>query len=155
LIQATSREILGTYRTVYESRHADRTEQFRAAIEKIKGREEWTAVPEPMWEPVLAPLQFRCCGHLNLPDSALTCETCRAGLNQMESDVAALGGFFAQVVAQVQKLITPPEVPLRRVRVAEFFAGALENEEQVRQALARLQDHLLELLGEGVKVVIE
>jgi hypothetical protein len=154
-IDATSREILGAYRTVYESRHADRTEQFQAAIEKIKGREEWTAVPEPMWEPVLAPLQSRCCGDLKLPDGSLTCETCRAGLKQMESDVAALSGLFAQVVAQVQKLITPPEVPLRRVRVAEFFAGAVEDEEQVRQAVARLQDHLLKLLSEGLRIVIE
>jgi hypothetical protein len=154
-IPATSREILGAYRTLYESRHIDRTEQFWGAIEKIKGREEWTAVPDSMREPVLAPLQSRCCGDLNLPDGALACESCRAGLNQMDSDVAALGGLFAQVVVQIQKLITPPEVPLRRVRVAEFFAGAVENEEQVRQAVARLQDHLLKLLGEGVKVVVE
>jgi hypothetical protein len=154
-IQATSREILAAYRTLYESRHADRMERFRAAIEKIKGREEWTAVPEPMREPVLASLQSRCCGDLKLPDGSLACESCRAGLNQMDSDVAALGGLFAQVIAQIQKLITPPDVPLRRVRVADFFAGAVENEEQVRQAVTRLQDHLLKLLGEGVKVVIE
>ena len=108
-----------------------------------------------MREPVLAPLQSRCCGDLKLPDGSLACESCRAGLSQMESDVAALGGLFAQVVAQIQKLITPPEVPLRRVRVAEFFAGAVEDEEQVRQAVARLQDHLLKLLSEGVKIVVE
>jgi hypothetical protein len=154
-IRATSREALGAYRTQYEARHADRTEQFLAAIEKVKGREEWTAVPESMREPVLAPLQSRCCGDLKLPEGSLACESCRAGLGQMESDVAALGGLFAQVVAQVQKLITPPDVPLRRVRVADFFAGALENEEQVKQAVERLQDHLLTLLGEGVKVVVE
>ena len=59
------------------------------------------------------------------------------------------------MVAQVQKLITPPEVPLRRVRVADFFTGAVEDEEQVRQAVARLQDHLLKLLSEGVKIVVE
>ena len=154
-IRALSREILGAYRALYESRHADRTEQFRGAIEKVKGREEWTAVPEPMHDPVLGPLQTRCCGDVKLPDGALACESCRAGLSQMESDVAALGGLFAQVVAQVQKLVTPPETPLRRVRVAEFFAGALEDEEQVKQAVARLQDHLLKLLGEGVKIVAE
>jgi hypothetical protein len=154
-IQRSSREILGTYRTQYESRHADRTEQFRVAIEKIKGRDEWTAVPEAMREPVLAPLQSRCCDDPKLPDGSLACESCRAGLSQMESDVAALGGLIAQVVAQVQKLITPPDVPLRRVRVADFFAGTLEDEEQVRQSVARLQDYLLKLLSEGVKIVVE
>jgi hypothetical protein len=154
-IQGTSREIWGAYRRQYESRHADRTEQFRGAIEKIKGQEEWTAVPETMREPVLAPLQSRCCGDLKLSEASLSCESCRAGLSQMESDVAALGGLIAQVIAQVQKLITPPEVPLRRVRVAAFFTGAVEDEEQVRQAVARLQDHLLKLLSEGVKILVE
>lgn len=124
-------------------------------LEKIKGREDWTAVPESMREPVLAPLLSRCCADLKLPDGALACESCRAGLTQMESDMAALGGLIAQVLAQVQKLITPADVPLRQVRVAEFFAGPLETEEQVRQAVARLQDHLLKLLSEGVRIIVE
>lgn len=154
-VRGASQEILGAYRTLYEGRHADRTERFRSAIEKLKGREEWTAVPETMQEPVLAPLRSRCCEELKLAEGSLACESCRAGLGQMESDVAAIGGLLAQAVAQVQKLVTPPEVKLKRVRVAEFFSDSLETEEQVRQAVERLQDHLLKLLGEGVKVVIE
>ena len=154
-VRSDSQAILGAYRTLYESQHADRTEQFRVVIEKVKGREEWTAVPDSMQEPVLGPLQSRCCESLRLVDGAQACESCHAGLNQMESDVAAIGGLLAQVVAQIQKLVTPPDVPLRRVKVAEFFVGALENEEQVKLAVGRLQDHLLKLLGEGVKVVVE
>ena len=154
-IQAANQEILGAFRTLYEARHADRTEQFGAAIEKIKGREEWTAVPETMREPVLSPLQSRCCSEPHVTDGLLACKTCGATLGQMESDVAALGGLFAQVVAQIQKLITPPEVKLKRVRVAEFFTGSLETEDQVKQAVGRLQDHLLTLLSEGVKIVLE
>ena len=154
-IKAATQEILGAFRTLYEARHADRTEQFGAAIEKIKGREEWTAVPETMREPVLGPLQSRCCSEPHLPDGSLACKTCGATLGQMESDVAAVGGLFAQVVAQIQKLITPPDVKLKRVRVAEFFTGSLETEDQVKQAVGRLQDHLLTLLSEGVKIVLE
>ena len=154
-IKTATQEILGAFRTLYEARHADRTEQFGAAIEKIKGREEWTAVPESMREPVLGPLQSRCCSEPHLTDGSLACKTCGATLGQMESDVAAVGGLFAQVVAQIQKLITPPEVKLKRVRVAEFFTGSLETEDQVKQAVGRLQDHLLTLLSEGVKIVVE
>ena len=101
------------------------------------------------------PLQSRCCTEPHLTDGSLACKSCGATLSQMESDVAALGGLFAQVVAQIQKIVTPPEVKLKRVRVAEFFAGAVENEEQVKQAVGRLQDHLLKLLSEGVKIVLE
>ena len=154
-IQEATQEILGAFRTLYEARHADRSEQFGAAIEKIKGREEWTGVPETMREPVLGPLQSRCCSEPHLPDGSTACKTCGATLSQMESDVAAAGGLFAQVVAQIQKLITPPEVKLKRVRVAEFFTGSLETEDQVRQSVGRLQDHLLTLLSEGVKIVLE
>ncbi len=154
-IKTATQEILGAFRTLYEARHADRSEQFGAAIEKIKGREEWTAVPETMREPVLGPLQSRCCSEPHLPDGSTACKTCGATLGQMESDVAALGGLFAQVVAQIQKLVTPPDVKLKRVRVAEFFSGSLETEDQVRQAVGRLQDHLLTLLSEGVKIVLE
>ena len=73
----------------------------------------------------------------------------------MESDLAALGGLFVQVIAQVQKLTTPPETKVQRVRVSEFFGGAMETEGQVKHAVARLQNHLLKLLDEKVKIVVE
>jgi hypothetical protein len=154
-VKSATQEILGAFRSVYESRHADRSEQFRAAIEKIKGREEWTAVPETMREPLLVPLQSRCCTEPHLTDGSMACKTCGATLIQMESDLAALGGLFAQVVAQIQRLITSKDVKIERVRVVEFFTGSLETEEQVKQAVERLQDHLLMLLSEGVKIVLE
>ena len=154
-VQAATQEILGAFRVLYGSRHADRTEQFGAAIDRIKGREAWTAVPDTMREPVLSPLQSRCCSELHLPDGALACRNCGATFGQMDSDMAALGGLFAEVIAQIVKLITPPEVKLKRVRVAEFFTGSLETEDQVKQAVGRLQDHLLILLSEGVKIVLE
>jgi hypothetical protein len=154
-VKAATREILGAFRGVYEARHADRSEQFGTAIEKIKGREEWTAVPETMREPVLVPLTSRCCTEPHLVDGSLSCKTCGATLSQMESDVAALGGLFGQVVVQIQKLITPPEVKLKRVRAADFFTGSLETEDHVKQAVGRLQDHLLTLLSEGAKIVVE
>jgi hypothetical protein len=108
-----------------------------------------------MQQPVLQPLTSRCCTELDLSDGSLFCKACGATLSQMESDFAALGGLFAQVVAQVQKLTTPPETKVQRVRVSEFFGGAMEKEEQVKEAIARLQDHLLKLLDEGVKIVVE
>ena len=63
----------------------------------------------------------RCCADLDQPEGSVVCKVCGATLGQMESDLAALGGLFAQVVAQVQKLTTPPETKVQRVRVSEFF----------------------------------
>lgn len=154
-IGAAAKTISTAYRSLYEKAHADRGEQFHAAIEKIKGRPEWTAVPDSMRQSVLHPLSSRCCTELDLGDGSLVCKACNATLSQMESDLAALGGLFAQVVTQVQKLTTPPETKVQRVRVSEFFGGAMENEQQVKQAVARLQDHLLKLLDEKIKIVVE
>lgn len=71
------------------------------------------------------------------------CKECKATLSQMESDAAALGGLFAEAIAQIQKLTTPPDVKIERVKVADFFTGAIESEDQIKQSVARLQDHLL------------
>src|SRR5262249_32909003 len=129
-IAAKAKSLLMAYRTLYEKAHADRAQQFDAAVEKIKGRPEWSAVSDSMKQQVLHPLTSRCCDDLDQPDGSLVCNPCNATLSQMESDLAALGGLFAQVVAQVQKLTTPPETKVQRVRVSEFFGGAMETEDQ-------------------------
>ncbi|MCX7112724.1 MAG: hypothetical protein NTX45_21885 [Proteobacteria bacterium] len=147
--------IAEAYRTHYEKLHAERAILFGEAIEKIKGRVEWDTLPESMQEPVLSPLTCRNCGDIDLAAGTLTCGECEATLSQMESDIAALGGLFAQVVAHIQKLTTPPNIKVQRVRVADFFSGSIENEDHVKITFARLQDHLLKLLDEGVKIVIE
>ena len=154
-IGAAGKVVSSAYLTIYEKAHAERGEQYHAAIEKIKGRTEWSAVPDSMRQSVLQPLASRCCTELDLPVGSLVCKACSATLSQMESDLAALGGLFAQVVAHVQKLTTPPETKVQRVKVSEFFGGAMESEDQVKQAVARLQDHLLKLLDEKIKIVVE
>ena len=108
-----------------------------------------------MHEPVLSPMTSRGCDELDLPEIGLTCNWCHANINQMESDIEALGGLFAKVVSEIQRLTTPSEMKIQRVRVSDFLSETLESVDQVKEALARLQDHLLKLLDEGVKIVVE
>lgn len=154
-IKSATSQVEQAYQGLYQQAHGDRTEQFATAVDKIKGRSEWSQVPENMREAVLSPLVARCCSDLELPPGSMVCRRCKATVSQMESDLAALGGLFAQVVAQIQKLTTPPDVKVKRVRIAEFFNDAMDDEGQVKAAVARLQDHLLKLLDEGVKIVVE
>ena len=154
-IESATKEVVAAYRALYQKTHADRAAQYQQAIDKIKGRPEWQQVPESMREPVLYPLASRGCAADDFPPTSLACAACRASVNQMESDLEALGGLFAKVVAEIQRLTTPPEVKIKRVRVAEFLSGSFESADQVKQAVARLQDHLLKLLDEGVKIVVE
>jgi len=154
-IESATKAVVAAYRALYEKTHADRAAQYQEAIDKIKGRPEWRQVPESMREPVLYPLASRGCAADDFPQTSLACAACRASVNQMESDLEALGGLFAKVVSEIQRLTTPPEVKIKRVRVADFLSGSFESPDQVRQAVARLQDHLLKLLDEGVKIVVE
>ena len=41
------------------------------------------------------------------------------------------------------------------MRVSEFLSGSFESVDQIKEAIAQLQDHLLKLLDEGVKIVVE
>ena len=154
-IEKNAQEILTAYCELYEKTHTERAAQYRDAVEKIKGRKEWEQVPESMREPVLSPLASRGCAENDFPETNLACNACRAGVSQMESDIEALGGLFAKVVSEIQRLTTPPEVKIERVRVSEYFSGSYESADQVKKAVARLQDHLLKLLDEGVKIVVE
>ena len=154
-IEATAQDIATAYRELYDQTHRERARLYQDAVEKIKGRPEWQQVPESMREPVLSPLASRGCDDNNFPEMSPVCHVCRASVSQMESDIEALGGLFAKVVGEIQRLTTPPEIKIERVRIAEYFSGSFESVDQVKEAVARLQDHLLKLLDEGVKIVVE
>jgi hypothetical protein len=51
--------------------------------------------------------------------------------------------------------MTAPKEKLERVRLAEFFTEALESEEAVEKAVERLREHLLKLVSEGIKIILE
>lgn len=154
-IESTAQEIVAAYRELYEKTHVERAAQYQNAVEKIKGRKEWEQVPESMREPLIYPLTSRGCIESDFPEMSLTCNACRASVSQMESDIEALGGLFAKVVSEIQRLTTPPDVKIERVRISEYFTGSFESADQIKEAVARLQDHLLKLLDEGVKIVVE
>ena len=154
-IDKLAQAISTAYRELYKKTHTERAKQYQDSVEKIKGRSEWDQVPDTMQEPVLAPLTSRGCTENDFPETSLVCNACRAGVSQMESDIEALGGLFAKVVSEIQRLTTPPEVKIERVRVSEYLSGSFESPDQVKEAVARLQDYLLKLLDEGVKIVVE
>src|SRR5712692_11057061 len=64
-------EIATAYCQDYTALHDERAERFGAAIEEIKGRVEWTEVPEGMRDIVLASLKDRQCR----PPTVETAET--------------------------------------------------------------------------------
>lgn len=155
------------YHDRYADQHRARAAAYARAIEDVRGRPEWTLVPEELRDQALRPLterrdsptddpedpQF---GAPDLSGGELVCRRCRASLAQMASDLAAVDGLRAGVLRQVQELTTPEE-PIERVRLADI-AGiglTLSDEAEVDDFLARLRDSLVRLVATGIKVVVE
>jgi hypothetical protein len=159
-IQADTRAIASAYGARYTDLHGKRLQAYQATIEHLKGRSEWTSVAKDQQEPLLRPLLTRACEHglsttNNWPLTRDECDDCRASIAQMESDLAAVEGLKAQAIGRLQELTAPKEGKLERVRLAEFFTEAVESEESVERAVERLREHLLKLVAEGVKIILE
>ena len=155
--------ITAVYQDAYVKLHERRAGAFERAIEEIKGRAEWNLIDKELYVDILEPLSSRVCadgeelrkmrGTL-LEDSVLRCRFCNASLGQIESDLAALGGLKAQVIAHIQQMIDPEE-KIERVKLSEFFTEALDSREAVNDAIERLHEYLLKLLAEDRKIILE
>lgn len=160
-ISKLSQQIGTAYRAFYAELHERRTAAFAQAVEEIKGRAEWSqleALSEDTRRTILAPLTARACDKLDEPEGATECQNCRASIGEMESDLAALSGLKAQALAQVRKFTAPVETDRTRithVNLADFFSEALDSEKSVNEAVERLREHLLKLIAEGAKIILE
>lgn len=151
-------EITTEYVALYSELHEKRATEFSNAIEEIKGRPDWSLVPEDVRDSVLSPLVQRACESLALEDGSTRCSNCHSTVSEMESDIAALSALKSQAIVRVQELTTPPEaegVRTERVRLAEFFVAPLDSEAAIKEAVDRLTEHLLKLSAEGVRIIVE
>ena len=134
--------------------HERRTDAFLAEIDVVKGRPEWPEIPPDMQKPLLAPLEARTCAGLARPAGAVVCDTCRATIPQMESDLAAATGLRSQILARIQEIARPQE-RVERVRLADLIQEPLDDEAAVDRFVETLKAHLLKLLAEGSRIIIE
>ncbi len=158
-IAEISREISAVYRELYVRIHEERRIAFERAIEDIKGLPEWSQIQPELNAAILAPLANRACSAFQFSETGVTCQTCLATLSQMESDLAALTGLKAQVLARIYQLVDTAAkaagTRVERVKIIEFFTEALDSEASVNDAIERLRDYLQKLVAEGAKVIVE
>lgn len=148
------------YRDLYGQFHAQRLNTYAAAIDDVKGLPEWAEVSkkpdisESQRETLLASLSNKLCPTLQLPDDVEACENCRATIDQMDSEIAAVDALRTGVIRELQELATP-EKKIVRVRVSSVLGSVVETPEDVEQAVERLKEHLLKLLAEDTRIVLE
>jgi len=147
-------QLSAKYREFYVSQHNERCRVYQEAIEKVKSKTEWVKLPPQMQSVVLRPLSERLCATLELRDDKLVCVNCRASLSEIEGDIAALSSRLSESLAKLEHALRPEE-RIERVRVAELVDSAVATKEDVEEFIERLRNHLLKLIEEGVRVILE
>lgn len=153
-------DLANAYAEVYRGVHHRRRQAYAAAVEALMKLPEWAtlatdpSVPEEERRAILAPLVSRAGDDLDFPERAEACVHCRAGIPQMESDLAAVEGLKAQAVRRIRDLVYPTK-EVEIVKVSSFLAGRIESAKDVEAAVDRLRDHLLKLIARGARIVLE
>ncbi len=153
-IEELSGTLSEAYRALYLERHARRRAVYEEAVSYLKGLQEWDQLEEGARGAVLGPLQARACEEAELPMGDVACRRCGATVGQMDSDVAAVSELRDEAQERLFMAIAP-DVPVERVQVSAFFDGSLESPEAVDAAVERLREHLLKLVAEDVRIVLE
>ena len=153
-METLSGKVSAAYRALYAATHGKRREAYEAALASLEKSGEWLDLASETRSQIAAPLARRSCGEADLPEGAATCRKCGATVGQMESDLAAAGGLTVRAHESILVAIAP-EIPVEKVRVAAFFDGALESPETVDAAVERFREHLLKLVAEGARIVLE
>jgi len=153
-IEELSREISSAYRSLYLDLHTLRRGSYDSVVTALRELKEWEQLENETRDGILAPLTRRACEEADLPEGSVTCRRCGATVGQMDSDLAAAEDLGKKAYEQLQEALAP-EVPIERVRVSAFFDGSLESPESVDAAVDRLREHLLKLVAEGARIVLE
>ena len=131
----------------YSRRHKAAAQRWAGAygeaVEHLRSTPGWERLNEDQQKFVAQPFTSR-----STSDLATT-----MAIPLLRSEVAACSTMLSGAVEQILKLLDGDRIV--RVRVASYFNGGIENEEQLDQALTGLKDRCLEFIGEGKKVLVQ
>jgi hypothetical protein len=153
-IKNTAKTINIAYRTRYEDLHLRRGDAYQEIVEEVTALEDWEKLSADVRVREMAAITRRADTDLDLQPNTTVCRNCSATLSQMESDLAAAAGLRAMIVDRIRALAAP-EQKVERVRISNYIPANLTSEADIDEALARLRQRLVELLAEGVRIVLE
>jgi hypothetical protein len=159
-IESLSKTIIEAYRTAYSELFEQRRSAFQSAVEEIKNRSEWgplEATNSTTASSLLSPLLARVGNDEDVEAVKQSKSIGKASLTEMESDLAALAGLKSSVSVKLQELSIASEkkVPVKKVRVSEFFNRPIQTQEELDKALELIRDSLQKCIDEGAIVILE
>jgi uncharacterized protein YerC len=162
--------ISSRFQKLYLNLHEERSKAYSSAIDDIKGLPEWAQISEnpDLGESrrlgILSSMRNKVCTDLHFAEDSDTCMNCRANIPQMESDLAAVDSLKSRTIREIQELATP-ERRIVRVRVSTILGSIIEKpdgpndanefEARLTERLNELKEHLLKLLAEGARIILE
>jgi hypothetical protein len=141
------------YGEKYGELHQRRSEAVGKRVGEIRSYFGWKEVPEE-YQDLCRPLLSKGCNALARDMAAPACSSCRATLAQLESDLEALPAVTDGILRKLLELAAPPE-KTERVVVRQLCLEPLGDKEAVLKFVKVLEERLLKLISEGVRVVIE
>ena len=155
-----TKAILGAYKDDYLNLFERRREAYETAIGEIKNRTEWgplEATNPAMASSLLSPLLGRVGTDEDRYPVVTGLSLGKASLAEMESDLAAVDALRSSVLVKLQELSIGSEkkIPVRRVRVSEFFSRPIQTQAELDKALDLIRDSLQKYIDEGAVIILE
>ncbi|MFO0556340.1 MAG: BREX system P-loop protein BrxC, partial [Polyangiaceae bacterium] len=140
-IDQHARAVDAEYARRYEDALEKRVTTYAKALERLAAMAGWTELDDAQKGRISAPLR-RCAER----DQSST-------IPQLRSDRDACESRLRDAVAEVRQIIEGERVVT--VPVGTYFAGGIENEEQLEAALDGIREECSRLIGAGKKVFVQ
>ena len=131
----------GRYKETFDAAFAECAKVYTVALEQLAQTPGWSDLDEDAQAHISAPLK-----HGAEPSEALP-------IPQLRSDRDACGTRLATAIAQVFELASDGELVI--LKLAPYFAGGIETEEQLKAAIQGIREECERLIGAGKKIVVQ
>jgi len=132
----------GAYQARLQQVVEARTQAYETALQQLRGTPGWEQVGEEQRDRIAEPLAAYTVTKASDPS-----------IPQLRADLDACPVRRDKAIEELLRLIDGSRVV--KVSASSYFAGGVENEEQLDQALGGLKEQCLELIGAGKKVLVQ
>jgi len=159
-IRDIAKLITDHYENLYCRTHTERTELYVNALDEVKGLPEWAVIAadnsmsDMEKSRLTGALARKADDPFEFSEDISLCRWCSSSLSQLENDIEVIEAVKEYVIREIIKASSPDEA-VERVKVSSLFSGAIVSEEDVEKALEQLKEHLLKLIGSGIKIILE
>ena len=141
-IVKTASEIQGEYKRRYDAALDGRVKAYLDALEVLAKTSGWERLDDAQHEEITQ--QLRQCADKNWNNQTI---------RHLRSETELCETRLAAAIAKMHQILEGER--LATVSVGQFFAGGIETEEQLDQALGGIRDEFSRLIGEGKKVIVK